>query len=184
MQKIFLTSVAFICCLFIFSDSVAQAAHDSEGKPKLTVTYQDNAGSFAESGESAPTADMLRPIDPSQLTVPNFAAITRPHHRRFKPYNPPFEKKYFPQFKKRQVDWARELRMSENQAGRLDALQDRNRKEMEKIMAQIDKLHQKINAIQQQELSDIKLLLTPKQISRYDKIIKRLQKEEKNYHKK
>lgn len=177
MHKIFYFTMGGF--LLITSAFAAEEMIGTENKPKLTVSYQNNAGVFSENGESAPTADMLRPIDPSKLTVPNFAAQTKIARHRFKPHNPPVNKNYFPYLQRSQIDWAKELHMSNAQADRLDKMQLKNRQETEKIMKEIEKLHDEIYKIQQHEIADIKGLLTEKQLPRYQKILKRLQKEEK-----
>lgn len=85
-------------------------------------------------------------------------------------------KKNFPEMKWEKIDWAKKLKLNDEQTFQLQKIYDQSRPQTYEIMQQIEKLHQQLNDVRQTEEENIRKILNDKQKIKFDKYRARLTK--------
>lgn len=87
-----------------------------------------------------------------------------------------FQRKYFPEMRQKSPDWARQLKLSDEQKKQLDAIYAESRPQIQAIMQQIETLHQQMQNIRQADEQKIRTILSEKQLAKFEKIQGRMNK--------
>lgn len=86
-------------------------------------------------------------------------------------------KKNFPEMKWEKIDWAKKLKLNDEQKFQLQKIYDQSKPQTYEIMQQIEKLHQQLNDVRQTEEENIRKILNDKQKIKFDKYRARLAKQ-------
>lgn len=86
-------------------------------------------------------------------------------------------KKNFPEMKWEKIDWAKKLKLDDEQKIQLQKIYDQSRPQTYEIMQQIEKLHQQLNEVRQSEEDNIRQILNDKQKIKFDKYRARIAKQ-------
>lgn len=85
-------------------------------------------------------------------------------------------KKFFPEIKHQKVDWAKKLKMSEEQKVELQKIYAESKPQTQELMQQIEAAHQKLKELHNEEDKKIRKILNEKQQAKFDKYKKLMSK--------